>query len=61
MKDFRLTGPAAAKQIIGENPACATAPNGTGVRCTCDFACANYYLRARGYKQDADLPTPGTS
>jgi hypothetical protein len=27
---------------------------GTGVRCTCDFTCANYRLRAHSYKQDTD-------
>lgn len=50
MTDFRIEGPEEAQQIIRERPACASAPNGTGSRCTCDFDCANYWLRARGYR-----------
>lgn len=52
MKDYRIDGPAEAQSIIREHKACETAPNGTGSRCTCDFDCANYWLRARGYKAD---------
>lgn len=50
MTDYKLTGPDAARKIIEDYPACETAPNGTGVRCACDFDCANYWLRAHGYK-----------
>jgi hypothetical protein len=35
-----------------QHPPCTTAENGTGARCTCDFDCANYWLRARGYKEE---------
>lgn len=38
------------QRIIDAHPPCTTAENGTGARCTCDHACANYRLRARGYK-----------
>lgn len=37
-----------AGRIVLANPACVTCANGTGVKCTCDFACANYMLRAAG-------------
>jgi hypothetical protein len=53
MKDYRLTGPDEARKIIRDNPACATAPNGTGTRCSCDFNCANYLLRFRGFKDES--------
>lgn len=39
-------------KIVSEHRACETAPNGTGARCTCAFDCANYWLRARGYKKE---------
>jgi len=38
-----------ADDIIRDNPACATAPNGTGMPCMCVYECANYYLRAAGF------------
>lgn len=50
MKDYRIDGPAEARQIVAERKACETAPNGTGSRCLCDFDCANYWLRAKGFK-----------
>lgn len=50
--DFRLEGPAEAKQIIKDNPACETAPNGTGSSCSCPEACANYALRRAGFKPE---------
>jgi hypothetical protein len=50
MKDYRIDGPQEARQIIATTPACGTAPNGSGSRCTCPFSCANYALRAKGYK-----------
>lgn len=50
MKDYRTAGPAEAQAIIREHKACETAPNGTGSRCLCDFDCANYWLRAKGFK-----------
>jgi len=43
---------AEARQIIADHRPCVTAPNGTGSRCTCDYDCANYWLRARGYKAE---------
>jgi hypothetical protein len=52
MKDYRLDGPDDARRIIRENPGCSTMPNATGVQCTCDYACANYCLRAAGFKAD---------
>jgi hypothetical protein len=52
MRDYRF-GPDEARQIVLEHRACETAPNGTGSRCTCDLDCANYWLRARGYKGEA--------
>ena len=39
--------------VIAERPPCETAENGTGARCTCAYDCANYWLRAKGYKQEA--------
>jgi hypothetical protein len=50
MSDYRIEGPAEAQQIVREQRACETAPNGTGARCTCSFDCANYWLRAKGFK-----------
>ena len=41
-----------AQKIIRETAVCVTAPNGTGSRCTCDYDCANYWLRARGFKAE---------
>ena len=38
------------QRIIDAHPACKTAENGTGARCTCVESCANYWLRAKGYK-----------
>lgn len=49
LKDYRIDGPPEAQQIARERRACETAPNGTGSRCLCDFDCANYWLRAKGY------------
>lgn len=34
------------EQILADKPACVTVKNGTGMPCTCDFACANYFIRA---------------
>lgn len=42
----------AAQDIIDNIAPCATAPNGTGSRCACDYACANYLLRAHGFKAE---------
>lgn len=50
MTDYGLTGPPEARQIVRLYPPCATARNGTGVRCSCVFGCANYHLRAHGFK-----------
>lgn len=49
-----------ARRVIAEKPACQTAPNGTGARCTCDFDCANYWLRPRGFapRNVASTPLP---
>jgi hypothetical protein len=48
--DFRIDGPEEARSIaIGHRP-CETALNGTGAKCSCNFDCANYWLRSRGYK-----------
>jgi hypothetical protein len=41
-----------AAEITAAWPACTTAPNGTGARCTCEEACANYVLRSRGYRAE---------
>ena len=40
------------RRIISEHRPCVTAKNGTGSRCTCDYDCANYWLRAAGYKAE---------
>lgn len=48
--NYGTDGPAEAQQIVRDNRACETAPNGTGARCTCAFDCANYWLRAKGYR-----------
>jgi hypothetical protein len=40
------------QEITDAHKPCETAENGTGARCTCAFDCANYWLRARGYKQE---------
>ncbi len=53
MRDYRLAGPEEARKIARESPACGTAPNGTGSRCACDYACANHLLRAAGFTNDA--------
>jgi hypothetical protein len=45
------TGPI-AEAIIDAHRPCVTAPNGTGVRCTCDYDCANYWLRGSGFKAE---------
>lgn len=50
LADYRTEGPEEARQIVREHRACETAPNGTGSRCLCSFDCANYWLRASGYK-----------
>lgn len=52
MKDYRIDGPEEARQIVRDTPACETAPNGTGSQCTCNFDCANYWLRSRGFKAE---------
>lgn len=58
LRDYRLTGPDEAREIIRTSKECETKPNGTGLRCTCRFPCANYFLRARGFKGNDD-GTPG--
>ena len=50
LRDYRIDGPEEARQIAMEKRPCETAPNGTGSRCLCDFDCANYWLRAKGFK-----------
>lgn len=55
MKDYRIDGPDEARQIVRDHPQCQTAPQGTGARCTCNFDCGNYWLRAKGFKA---VPTP---
>lgn len=50
LTDYRIEGPEEARQIALGHRACETAPNGTGSRCLCNFDCANYWLRAEGYK-----------
>lgn len=50
LTDFLNEGPEEAQRIVREHRACETAPNSTGARCTCDFDCANYCLRAAGFK-----------
>lgn len=50
LTDYRIDGPEEARQIALGHRACETAPNGTGSRCSCSFDCANYWLRAKGYK-----------
>lgn len=63
MKDYRIDGPDAARQLVSEHLACETAPNGTGTRCSCSFDCANYWLRAHGFKGDESeviIPLAGT-
>lgn len=42
----------ARQEITAAHAPCSTAENGTGARCTCSFDCANYWLRARGHKQE---------
>ncbi len=39
-------------EIIAAHPACTTAPNGTGSRCTCAVDCANYWIRAMGRRAE---------
>lgn len=48
--DYRIGGPEEARRIALGHRMCETAPNGTGTRCLCGFDCANYWLRANGYK-----------
>lgn len=36
---------------------CTTALNGTGARCTCDYDCLNYWMRARGAPKPAGRTT----
>ena len=48
--DYRTDGPEEARQIALAHRACETAPNGTGARCLCSYDCANYWLRACGYR-----------
>lgn len=52
MADYEAEGPEEAREIIRSKPACETEQNGTGVRCTCFFDCANYWLRASGFRSD---------
>lgn len=47
------------REIIAAWPACKTAPNGTGARCTCSFDCANYWLRAARQGRVSWVPKPG--
>ena len=37
-------------EITNEHRACETAPNGTGEQCLCSYDCANYWLRAHGFR-----------
>lgn len=47
------------QQITDEQEACTTTPNGTGIRCTCRDLCANWWLRAAGFKaEDPHWPRP---
>jgi hypothetical protein len=50
MTDYRIQGPQEAKDIVRAHAPCETAPNATGSVCTCSYACANWWLRCRGYK-----------
>jgi hypothetical protein len=52
MKDYRIDGPEEARQICKDHRMCETAPNGTGSQCLCAFDCANYWLRAYGYRAE---------
>ena len=56
MMDYRTDGPPEAQRLARERPACQTAPNGTGSRCSCGFSCANYWLRANGFTAESPLP-----
>jgi hypothetical protein len=56
MIDYRTDGPAEAQQIARGKRPCETAPNGTGARCLCGFDCANYWLRAKGYRGEVCPP-----
>lgn len=38
----------ARARIESARPACTTAPDMTGARCTCAIDCRNYWLRAEG-------------
>ena len=44
------------REIIAAHAPCRTAPNGTGAQCSCDFACANYWLRAARTRQVSWVP-----
>lgn len=44
----QIAGSLEAEQIIHDHRPCETATNGTGYRC----ACANYWLRAKGFGPD---------
>jgi hypothetical protein len=35
-------------KIQRDAPACTTAPDMTGARCTCAVDCRNYWMRAKG-------------
>ena len=52
MRDYRIDGPPEARTIASLHAPCVTAPNGTGSRCACNFDCANYWLRAKGFKAE---------
>ena len=41
-------------EIVEHKDPCQTAPNGTGARCACSYDCANYWLRAFGYREEED-------
>lgn len=47
------------QQIVEEQEPCATATNGSGIRCRCPYPCANWFLRAASYKaEDPAWPRP---
>jgi len=55
---------ATAQEIVDRDRPCTTRRNGSGARCTCRVPCANWSLRARGFKQedpDWDRPKTGDS
>ena len=52
MMSEKLAPARTPQEIVDQEPVCRTMPNGTGVRCLCASACANYWLRADGYKSE---------